>query len=276
MSESKKLLSPHAIERWTPPCLRYVVGCSELKKHFGDMLRADGSRPQKRRSWEAPALARQPLFGLTCGPSCVQIWNLLTLDTCGQCRSCLQFDPRYMNAGLQANLFARAEAQYGPIHYVPVNCSTITTKQENSLGQITEWDGLTVIHLDDFQVRFRRLTSKVMHLFDAPNLIWIASTPSYDPFSPFIQDVLGHFSVVLSTTPATLEEFLGFLQDRCNEWGITARDRVSLILLAEHSKSAAHAAIGFLAMVAGRKGRSFDGTDVEEYFPPHQQGDEDA
>jgi hypothetical protein len=194
----------------------------------------------------------------------------------------MHFNPSSANVGVNVNLFARAEARYAPIHYVPVDCSAITTEQwEQCMALLQEVmrrneanhrEDLTVVYLDDFHyLKYRGLMGSLLHYIDELNVVWIASARLASAFS---QEVLNLFAGVLSTTLATPEEFLGFVQDRCHEWGVKPHDRVSLILLAHYSKLLPSLAISFLASTAGKEDRTFDGADVENYFRDENNGDD--
>jgi hypothetical protein len=266
-----KLLSPHEIERWTPPSLRYIVGCSEIKEHFADMLRVDGYGPNTLFTGGTgtgkTAGVRAYLRTLMCPNR-----NPSTLDVCGQCQSCEQFDGRYSHAGLYAEFSSRVSAAGLPIHYIVLNCSCITKQEwKHFVGEIGAWNDLTVVYIDNFhRLQERGLMDKALHLMEDPKTVWIATAPSADMLS---HEVLERFSVVLSTSLASSEEFVAFLQERCSEWGLNPHDGESLVLLGEHSKLNPRAALHFLVVVAGKRVRAFDGTDVEDYFGHEKKGE---
>ena len=266
---SQKLLSPHEIERWSPPSLQYVVGCSKLKEHFRKMLEANGLGPNLLITGDSGTGKTASVGAYLRAVMCPDR-NPSTFDACGQCQSCKQFDPFHPMLWLTAHLFVRIPAGKKTISYFPIDCRSFG---KNRLSQFLPKlktpnpEEMTIVYLDSLhslQQRGDGLVEMVAAYLDEPNTMCIATAPSASHLSPRL---LREFPVVLSTSPASHEDFVQFLQQRCKDWGLNLDSPETLVLLAQRSNLNPRVAIEFLATVARQRDRARTRNPLEHQFP---------
>ena len=242
MSESKKVMSASEIECWTPPSLRYVVGCSELKKHFAKMLGANGVGPNTLITGESQtgktATVRAYVETLLCPNR-----DLATLDKCGKCAACRQFDTSFSSTRLSA-YYAQGLTGSALVQYASVDCHRITSIDLQQLVvSMRNWGGLPLVYLDDVDWLPKHLEGMLLKALEERRIVWIAAATSVTKLS---KSFLHRFKVI-STSPASQDEFVQFLQERCMDWGIPVDAPESLVHLAQRSKLSPASAIRFFA-----------------------------
>lgn len=249
----KNLPTPFQIERWVPSHLDEVIGCTEARNHFRDILRNDGRGVNTLLSGPSGSGKTSTVKAFTRSLMCPNR-DSESGRPCGKCDACRTFDVRYDDVGLFACCQGRT-VKGESMNFFPVNCGRVTESElRKLLADRAQYEGLFLIYLDEVHRLIRR---KMEHMLLVPlqemDALWIASSAMTGELDRMFRR---RFSAKIETTLPSVPEMVAFLGERCRTWGIAVdKHPETLRLLARRCRQITSDAIGRIAVAAGRKGR---------------------
>lgn len=258
-----KAPNPRDIERWRPLGLHDILGNTQVVSTFQSYLDFDGFGGNMLLSGPSGTGKTAAVMAYVNTLNCPHRQDEPS-GPCGTCNDCRQWDARFPDHGIFALLRTRVvEHKMRPLHYIPVNCATVTESQlKEVLDDSRDAGGEAMIFLDEVH----RLTRRSMdHLLLKPledlDAVWIACTARTDDLDPMFKR---RFATRVSTSLPLVGELAVFLANRCAEWQIRCDNPETVLLLAKKSRQIVSECIAVLARAAGQ-GRVLTRELVEEY-----------
>lgn len=234
-----------AIERWVPSSWKQIVGNDDLKEYLKDALWSLRFRNQltglnllaygPSRSGKTASLK---LFAqaLLCDKL-----DADTLDPCGgECELCKQDAARFGFVGIEVQI------NKATFHYIPIDCTSLTEAELRTLLiDLRDFTGVRLVSLDEVHRLARRnMDEQLLKQMDEKDFIWLASAISVKGLE---NAFLNRFSAKIKTEPPTMNAFVPWLVERCQDWQIRFDNERVLIRLAERANGSPGLALHVLA-----------------------------
>jgi DNA polymerase III gamma/tau subunit len=254
---------PPDILRWSPPIWEGYLGNKRIKRYLKKTL-----KKLRRQMGSNAAVELNRLCFLLTGPSrtgktamveffvrCLgcRTLDLDTLNPCrGDCEYCREQPARDGVHGLEhlQRKDSWCDAKHVP-HFVIVDCTRIYTPNElrAEVDSLRDYEGegnIVVVYLDEVHRLVRRSMDEILlKTVEQMPFLWVL--PTAKPSE--LEDMLKNRLLKFSTELPSQAELVGWLCDRCNEWGIQWESE-AVVRVAERSNCVVGTALHALALAS--------------------------